>query len=199
MAVIELLLASTSPRRRDLLAAAGLRFELCEPGPEYLTGGDHDHGERGEPLELARQRARRKALGAPGQHTAPVLGVDTVVDLDGVELGKPADRDQAARMLQALSGRRHLVHTAHCLRAPDGTLLGEQMATATVNCRMPTPAELQRYLDSEQWRGKAGSYGIQDDAQSFLVLAGGAFDTVVGLHVPAVLALLANWSARESS
>ncbi|MCB9886954.1 MAG: Maf family protein [Planctomycetes bacterium] len=196
---MDLLLASTSPRRRDLLAAAGLRFELCEPGPEYVQGGDHDHGERGEPRELARQRARRKALGAPGSHRAPVLGVDTVVDLDGIELGKPRDREQAEEMLRALAGRRHLVHTAHCLRAPDGDLVGEQLATSTVSCRAPTQAELERYLDSGQWRGKAGGYGIQDDAQAFLTLVDGAFDTVVGLHVDAVRALLANWSSRESS
>ncbi|MCA8967182.1 MAG: Maf family protein, partial [Planctomycetes bacterium] len=77
--------------------------------------------------------------------------------------------------------------------------VGEQLATSTVSCRAPTQAELERYLDSGQWRGKAGGYGIQDDAQAFLTLVDGAFDTVVGLHVDAVRALLANWSSRESS
>lgn len=189
-AVLDLLLASTSPRRRELLAAAGLTFALCEPGPEYLRGGDHDHGERGEPLALAQERARRKALGArPVTMGVPVLGVDTVVDLEGEELGKARDRREAEAMLLRLAGRRHLVHTAHCLHWGDGRMR-EHLASAAVACRAPTAEELSRYLDSEEWRGKAGGYGIQDPSQSFLQLAEGAFDTVVGLHVAAVRAML---------
>ena len=72
----------------------------------------------------------------------------------------------------------------------DGHLV-EEIADAVVECRAPDAAELERYLDSGEWRGKAGGYGIQDAGQSFLTLAGGAFDTVVGLHVGAVRRLLA--------
>lgn len=189
VAALDLYLASQSPRRRDLLARAGLRFETCAPGAEYL-GDAHEHdSERGEPRQLAVERARRKAAGARVADAAvPVLAVDTVVDLDGVELGKAVDRDAAARLLARLAGRVHRVHTAHCLRRGEVQL--ERVCTSLVACRAPGADELRRYIDSEQWRGKAGAYGIQDDAQGFLTLQEGAFDTVVGLHVDAVRDLL---------
>jgi septum formation protein len=82
------------------------------------------------------------------------------------------------------------VHTAHCLLLPATRELLEHTASAVVACRQPSAAELERYLASEQWRGKAGGYGIQDPAQSFLTVASGSFDTVVGLSVAAVRELL---------
>lgn len=187
----ELFLASTSPRRRALLAAAGVRFELCAPGPEYPSGtGDHD-SEAGDPKALAAERARRKAAGAEVIDPAvPILAVDTVVDLDGVELGKAADRAAAAALLARLAGRRHLVHTAHCLVLPRTGARFERLESAAVDCRRPDAAALERYLASGQWRGKAGGYGIQDPDQTFLQLAAGSFDTVVGLSVAAVRRLL---------
>ncbi|MHC5065563.1 MAG: Maf family protein, partial [Planctomycetota bacterium] len=104
-----LYLASTSPRRHSILESAGIPFTPIEPGEEPLASGT--------PMELARIRARAKGRGArvpePG---ALILAVDTVVDLDGCELGKPEDRQDAERMLRALSGREHLVHSAICLR-----------------------------------------------------------------------------------
>lgn len=189
--VLRLWLASTSPRRRELLTAAGIAFALCEPGPEYERGGDHDHGETGEPALLAVARARRKATGAPGVPAdVAVLGVDTVVDLDGEELGKARDAAEARAMLLRLCGRTHRVHTAHCLvRARDGCAFAE-LASATVVCGTPPLLELERYIESGQWRGKAGAYGIQDDAQGFLHVAVGSFDTVMGLHLAAVQRLL---------
>jgi septum formation protein len=191
--VLDLYLASTSPRRRELLTAAGVRFALCEPGPEYACGGtDHTHREVGEPADLAIGRARRKALGASvPDPSVPVLGVDTVVDLDGQELGKPRDRAEAERMQRRLAGRDHRVHTAHALVDPASGRVVEELASAVVACRCPDEAELARYLDSGEWRGKAGSYGIQDGSQTFLRLTAGSFDTVVGLHVDAVRRLLA--------
>lgn len=186
----QLVLASTSPRRSALLREAGIAFVLGAPGPE-----PDGHG---TPIELAALRAREKAVGAapPPGVTLPILGVDTVVELDGREFGKAADRRQAAAMLRALSGRIHRVHTAHCLVDPRRGLRLEAIATAAVACRAPGERELEDYLDSGQWRGKAGAYGIQDDAQSFLTLHEGAFDTVVGLHVAAVRDLLARLAPR---
>lgn len=192
-APLDLYLASTSPRRRDLLQSAGLRFALCDPGPEYEPGAAGEHeSEAGDPAAHALARARRKGLGArPPQPTVPVLAVDTVVDLDGVELGKPRDRAAAERMLRRLFGRTHRVHTAHSLSLPAIGWHAERLASATVRCEAPPEDELRRYLDSDQWVGKAGSYGLQDPAQGFFVLREGAFDTVVGLHVAAVRELLA--------
>jgi septum formation protein len=197
--VPDLYLASTSPRRKALLAAACITFALCEPGPEYLPGsGDEHTSVLGDPVALAAERARRKGLGAePPDPGRPVLAVDTVVDLDGVEFGKPSDRVHAERMLRQLAGRMHRVHTAHCLSLPSRGLYVEEVSHATVRCGPVVEASLQHYLDSGQWRGKAGSYGMQDDAQDFFALVDGAFDTVVGLHVPAVHRLLAALRSRS--
>lgn len=190
---LDLQLASTSPRRRELLVNAGLRFVLCEPGPEYAAGEGDEHGSApGAPELHALQRATRKGEGAVVAIAAtPVLAVDTVVDLDGRELGKPRDRGDAERMLRALAGRVHRVHTAHWLGWPGRAPGITRLCTAEVACGQPDAAELAHYLASEQWRGKAGSYGVQDAAQSFFRVVDGSIDTVVGLHVAAVRELLA--------
>jgi septum formation protein len=189
---LDLFLASTSPRRRDLLTQAGLRFALCTPGPEYDVGGDEHSGAVGEPLRLAVERATRKGMGAvPPDANVPLLAVDTVVDLDGQELGKPRDAGEAEAMLRRLAGRAHRVHTAHFLRHVASGHTGLAVASAEVVCGLPDAAELHRYLASGQWRGKAGGYGVQDDAQSFFRVVSGRFDTVVGLSVAAVRDLLA--------
>ena len=179
-----LVLASSSPRRSALLRAAGIEFVPGLPGPEPEAAGT--------PEQLAMARARSKACGGvrPADCALPLLGVDTVVDVDGRELGKPQDRDAAAAMLRRLAGRLHRVHTAHCLFDPGRGVRSEELASATVACRDVAAVELERYLDSGDWRGKAGSYGIQDGTQMFLRVVEGAFDTVVGLHVAAVRRLL---------
>lgn len=181
-------LASTSPRRRQLLTEAGFVFACVEPGPEP--------DDRGEPRQVAVERARRKCVGARVTSADPglVLGVDTVVDLDGVELGKPRGRDEARRMLLALQGREHDVHTAHCLRRhpePGGTRgdLHERLTTARVRMRALTAAEVEAYLATEDWRDKAGGYGIQSRAADFCSLIAGTRATVVGLDVETVAAL----------
>jgi septum formation protein len=184
MAAPLLVLASTSPRRQQLLQAAGIAFVLGVPGPEPDGTGAPD--------AVAALRARSKATGAvpPPGVWAPVLGVDTVVDVDGREFGKAADAAAAEAMLRALLGRIHRVHTAHCLFDPrTGTLL-EELATAEVAGRAAGAAEVAAYVASGQWQGKAGGYGIQDPAQSFLAVHRGSFDTVVGLHVASVRRLL---------
>jgi septum formation protein len=179
-----LLLASTSPRRKELLQAAGIAFELVAPGPEPDTAG--------VPAAVALQRARSKAMAAAVDRGRglPVLGVDTVVDVDGREFGKAADRTAAAAMLQALLGRSHRVHTAHCLFDPATGRAFEEVASAAVHAAVAPPAAVLLYLDSGDWRSKAGAYGIQDPSQDFLRVVNGAFDTVVGLHVAAVRRLL---------
>jgi septum formation protein len=191
-APLDLYLASTSPRRRELLARAGLRFECCEPGDEYAPGEGDEHGSTaGDPVAHAAARATRKGEGAAvPDPRVPVLAVDTVVDVDGQELGKPRDRADAEAMLRALAGRTHRVHTAHYLRDAATGRSALRIASADVACEPTDEGSLRAYLDSGQWRGKAGSYGVQDDAQRFFRVVRGAFDTVVGLHVPAVRELL---------
>lgn len=173
-----------------LLAEAGIAFVLAEPGPEPESSG--------VPSELAIARARSKGMHGhrPRGCVAPLLGVDTVVDLGGIELPKPKDRAEADAMLRRLAGRSHFVHTAHCLFDPETGWSEVAVASATVACGPVVEHELQAYLDSGDWRGKAGAYGIQDGSQSFLRLVNGPFDAVVGLHVASVRRLLAQCAGR---
>jgi septum formation protein len=175
-------LASTSPRRRELLRAAGIAFELAVPGPEPEGAGP--------PVQRAALRARAKAEHAVAAGGF-VLGVDTVVALDGVEAGQPADADAARATLQRLAGREHEVHTAHCLLARDRGRRVEAVASARVRCAPLSPARLERYLATGAWRGKAGAYGIQDPECDFMELVAGERDAVIGLSVRCVRELLA--------
>ena len=177
-----LFLASSSPRRQELLTEAGIRFELVAPGPEPVGAGS--------PRDRAEQRAREKARGARPPCDGLVLGVDTVVALDGREFGKPRDRGHAAAMLRRLAGREHEVISAHCLFDPGRETCFEEAAVARVRWAGLSDAELEAYLDLEDWADKAGAYGIQSAAQPFVTLVAGAFDTVVGLHVEALRRLL---------
>lgn len=186
------LLASTSPRRRALLAAAGIGHRLVTPGPEPVASGT--------PVQRAMARARAKALGAvvgaadaAGVGAAAVVGVDTVVDLDGREFGKPRDARDAAGMIACLQGREHRVHTAVCV-APVRAGAREIIDVASSTVRFaPLDADtVRRHVASELWRGKAGGYGIQDpEVAAFATVTTGASDTVVGLPVALLRDLLA--------
>lgn len=182
---VHIYLASTSPRRRDLLTRAGYRYECVEPGPEPEADG--------EPRAVAIARARGKCVEARVPTSSPngcVLGVDTVVDVDGEEFGKPRDRHEAQRMLLALAGREHAVHSAHCLRPHPGERVFERVTTARVFVRKLTAAEIDAYLTTEDWRDKAGGYGIQSHAGAFCSLVQGDLGTVIGLSIPALKTLL---------
>jgi septum formation protein len=186
-----LVLASASPRRRELLARAGLTFRV-EPADvdESLEPGF-------EPEEAARVLAERKArrVAARHPHGAFVLGADTVVALARGRshelLGKPDSPADAARMLRSLSGTRHAVITGVCVvRTDDGRLFRGHERTL-VRMRTITPAEIAAYVESGEWRDKAGGYAIQETADRFVTaLEGGGFDNVVGLPVDLTVALL---------
>ena len=183
------LLASTSPRRRELLAAAGIDFELVAPGEEAVTEA------RSDPGKLALELALAKAQGAEfGGRSGVVLGADTVVELDGEILGKPRDRDDAREMLLRLAERVHGVYTGHALaRVDDGVLDARwlvKLASSRVEMRALDERELERYLDRQDWTDKAGGYGIQSDAASFATLVEGELDTVIGLNVRSVVVAL---------
>ena len=177
-----LYLASTSPRRSALLTAARCEFEPVEPGDEPRGDGD--------PSERARQRAIGKAAEAvlppSAGNGALVLGVDTVVDLDGEELGKPDSVATAEAMIRRLAGSIHQVHSGHALVriGSDGRRVTEAaVATARVGCASISDEELRAYLSTGLWQGKAGAYGIQDDACWFMRLIDGDEDTVIGLSL----------------
>jgi septum formation protein len=198
------LLASASPRRRELLARAGLAFEI---GPVEV---DEELAHFEAPEQAALELAARKADAAARAHLARepdaallVLGADTVVAVEQQGrwelLGKPADAAEAARMLATLSATRHQVVTGVCaLRCPDlARRCGAERTWVTM--RRLAPAEIADYVASGEWRDKAGGYAIQENADRFVTaLEEGGFDNVVGLPVGLSLRLLKELSAAPA-
>jgi septum formation protein len=183
----ECVLASASPRRRELLVSLGVRFECVAPVvDEQPLAGE-------SPARLVERLARDKTLAgrAAGAVAAalPVLGADTEVVVDGEVLGKPADRGQAAAMLRRLSGRSHEVMTAVALA--DGTGLFSLVQITTVTFRSISEREIEDYCDSGEADDKAGAYGIQGRAGLFVSRLKGSYSGVVGLPLLETARLLA--------
>ena len=171
----QLVLASTSPRRRELLAQLGVPFEVLAPAvdeqplPAELAT---DHVCR---LALAKARAAAAQLGPQ----ACVLGADTVVVLDGQILGKPVDRDDAAAMLRRLSGRTHTVLSA-VARVLGGAHV-VHLSESHVTFRTLSPAEIAAYCATGEPLDKAGAYAIQGRAAAFIRHLEGSYSGVMGL------------------
>jgi septum formation protein len=183
---MRLILASRSPRRRELLRGAGFDFDVRPSTVEETAAPGTT------PEEFARRAAREKALevAASAPPESLVLGADTVVVADGEILGKPANAPDAARMLRLLSGVTHRVITGVCIvRAPDRV---EALAheTTFVTFRSLDNDELQDYLASGEPFDKAGAYGIQGLASKFVTRVEGCYFNVVGLPVALVCDLL---------
>jgi septum formation protein len=171
------ILASGSPQRRAILAQLGVAFTVVVPNVEELAAG--------EPEALVVENARRKATAVAGEL---VLGVDTVVALDGHVYGKPADRDAAATTLRRLGGQRHRVLSGLCV--VDGVDVRTSVAVTTVEFRPLSEPVLAWYLDTEEWRGRAGGYAIQGRGAALVASIEGDYLNVVGLPVARLLDLL---------
>jgi septum formation protein len=190
-----LVLASASPRRRELLSRLGLEFEV-RPVESDETPRP---GERPEALVLRLALAKARAAARPGELA---LGADTVVAADGALLGKPADDEEARCMLSALSDRSHEVWTGVALvevpaAAGTGKLRERARACRTeVVFRVLSESEIDAYVASGEPRDKAGAYAIQGGAASFVARVEGDYTNVVGLPLPLVEELLAGLSRR---
>ncbi len=180
-----LVLASASPRRREMLERIGLRFVVAHSGVDESplpgeTAPDH-----------ARRVARAKAQAVAALHPAvPVLGADTVVELDGRLLGKPASETDAAAMLRALSGRRHRVHTAVALVRGDRS--ADLVDTAAVDFLPLDEAVIRWYVRTGEPSDKAGAYAVQGAGGLLVRSVEGSPATVVGLPLHRLAEL---WSA----
>lgn len=181
-----LVLASRSPRRQQLLDEAGYRFEV---DPADIDEDDLPPGclPAEAALLLAARKARRVAERRPGD---VVLGADTIVAFGDQLIGKPLNRDDAGRILHLLSGTTHLVITGLCLTHGASGLDLQERVSSAVRMKFMSPREIGRYLDSGQWAGKAGAYGIQDD-DPFVTCISGSRSNVVGLPMSATRRLLA--------
>jgi len=178
-----LILASGSPRRRELLAGMGYTFEICTP--------DVDERVSGHARDIVRTLAQRKGRAAADNYTSGVIiASDTLVSLDGVPLGKPEDAQDARRMLRSLSGREHEVFTGVCI-IDAATGLEDVRADRTgVRFRNLTDAEIDAYIATGEPMDKAGAYAIQGGAGAFVEGFEGSFENVVGFPVDVVREML---------
>jgi septum formation protein len=180
---MELILASASPRRRDLLAQIGVVPRAIRPSEidETPAAGELP---RAHALRLAREKAAAIDCG-PDE---VILAADTVVACGRRILGKPADAAEAERFLNLLSGRRHTVHTAVAVRSP--TLERSRAVATTVRFKQLSREEIAGYLASGEWQGKAGGYAIQGLAGCFVQKVIGSYTNVVGLPLAETIGML---------
>jgi septum formation protein len=182
----DLILASASPRRRELLERLGLVLRI-EPVDvdETPTAGEKA---RAYAQRLAAEKGDAALARLELPTPLPILTADTVVVLGDEILGKPAHQDEAASMLRRLAGRRHEVMTAY--RAHFAGRMVDRVVSTGVTFRSLDPAELRAYLECGEWQGKAGAYAIQGIAGAFAIEVHGSFSNVVGLPLAEVIAAL---------
>ena len=177
-----LILASGSPRRRELLAHFGIPFEVIPSGAEENATGSGVE----RVAALARVKGAEIAARYPDR---PVLSADTLVCLDQQVLGKPESEADAHRMLRMLSDRWHEVHTGLCLHTPDGEILA-CVETTRVCFRSLTDGEIERYVRTGEPMDKAGAYAIQEIGGIFVSAIDGSPSNVIGLPLTATDRLL---------
>jgi len=195
-----LVLASASPRRRELLRNTGIPFDVYPTNiPESPQPGE-------KPRDCAERLAREKALAAFRQQPdKPVLGADTIVVVDGEILGKPRDEADAMRMLRLLSGRTHEVTTGVCLVGPSRRTGNQKLETGFEDTRSETTRvsmtalteeEIRSYIATDEPMDKAGAYAIQGIASRWIPRIEGDYCNVVGLPVALVFRMLKEHGLR---
>lgn len=173
---VRLILASASPRRRELLDQLGITY-LCDPADI-----DESPFRAEAPAAYVQRMARDKARAVAARHEIPphlILAADTSVVVDSRVLGKPRDGEEALAMLRRLSGRQHTVLTALCLWGADGASF--QLVATEVDFAVLDPAVCATYLATDEPWDKAGAYGIQGIAGAFVRSLQGSYSNVVGL------------------
>lgn len=180
---MRLILGSGSPRRRDLLAQIGVVADKIQP-PEI----DETPAKAELPRPYCARMARQKAWAVVAEDDDIVLCADTTVALGRRILGKPQDVGEAAQFLLALSGRRHRVITAVAVRR--GSRIWERDVVTTVQMKRLSDEELNAYLATNDWQGKAGGYAIQGPAGALIPWIQGSFTAVVGLPLTETAGLL---------
>ena len=183
-----LILASASPRRRELLAQIGIT-------PDQIDPADIDETPlRGElPRPYAARLSLEKCRAIAARHAgspALVLAADTVVAAGRRILEKPADRAEAARHLRLLSGRRHRVTTGFALIRTDDGAEWSRLVETQVRFKRLSDSDIADYLDSGEWQGKAGAYAVQGRGARFVPWIGGSYSKVVGLPLAEVAGVL---------
>lgn len=177
-----LILASKSPRRKELLKQIGIPFVVVVSDAEEVSGNSWT------PAALVVENAKRKARAVAEKYPdSPVLGADTVVSLEGKIFGKPKDKDEARKMLTALSGKMHEVTTGLAL------INRNEIRTTNVTTKVffdtMTKADIDAYIATDEPMDKAGAYAIQGKAARFIEKIEGSYSNVVGLPLNALIQL----------
>jgi len=180
------LLASTSPRRRELLRRMGVPFRARDPRADERAGLPAAPEE--QVLVLAERKVR--ALLPRRGRLRWVLGCDTLVEIDGAVLGKPSGRDEARDFLARLSGREHLVHSGLALYSAAAAAVDVRRATTRVRFRDIGSDEIDWYLATGEWRAAAGGYRVQQRAAFFVLSIAGSYTNVVGLPLETFYGML---------
>ena len=174
---MKLILASASPRRKEILKKEGYNFEI-------IASDYNEQSFSNNPVKTALVFAFEKAkdvFNKVHDSGAVVLGADTVVYFNGEILGKPTDRQDAKRILTKLSGNKHKVITGYAIISKNKTIVGYDKSTVIFN--KLTDAQIESYLDSNLYEGKAGAYGIQDGEFNFVKKYKGSINNVIGLPI----------------
>lgn len=180
------ILASASPRRQQLLRDARFQFQI---DPADIN--EEDFPSQLSPGEVAEYLAVQKAIAVAARHPIDVvLAADTVVALGRQPLGKPTGADHARRMIRALGGTIHQVITGIALVVPGGGEPLHLRVSSEIQTRALSDVEIEGYVESQAWRGKAGGYGIQDP-DPFIVRTAGSLTNIVGLPMEQTMRLLA--------
>lgn len=191
----ELILASNSSRRRELLASAGYRFRVIPPDPTAEDGLCSGEPPMHTAMRLARQKAENVSRKVSG---GLILACDTIVACGGQLLGKPEDRDHARQILRLLRGRRHQVITGLCLWDYPNGKPGVRAAVSVLMMHDIPDHAMEEYLATGLWEGKAGAFGYQDRLD-WLVLLEGSESNVVGLPMELIAEMLAPYGVSPGS
>jgi septum formation protein len=182
----KLILASSSPRRRELLTKAGLPFLVIEPDPAAECGVCS----RETPPELVARLAHQKAADVIARvDSGLVIACDTVAECRGQILGKPSHRDHAREMLCRLRGRPHSVYSGLCLWDKESARRSVRVDVSKLTMAAISDAAIEEYLDTDQWIGKAGAFGFQD-GPPWIELISGSPTNVVGLPMETLKSML---------
>jgi len=192
---MKLILASSSPRRAEVLRDAGMAFEVYAPQVEEARRPNEAVEKMVTRLAEAKARAAAESVGK--KNRAIIIGADTAVELDGEIFGKPRDAADAREMLSYLSGRTHHVLTGiYVLRLPDGATRSAVERTAVTFAPLD-PIEIKAYVTSGEPFGKAGGYAIQGRAGRYIPRIEGCYFNVVGMPLARLYALLGDLGWRE--
>lgn len=189
---MRLVLASQSPRRRELLERAGFSFTVSPSQISEILDENLNLGARIEDLAARKAHAVLVSLNPASRHGILVLAADTVVAIDDEILGKPSDEAENLSFLRRMSGRDHVVITAVCLANGTSGEVVVGHAISRIKFRQLSDEEMSAYVSSRDGLDKAGGYGIQGEAGQFVADLKGEFDNVMGLPVSLVRSLLAS-------